>query len=768
MFIPAICLLCWSDGANPSVNPQAVQLFEAKVRPVLIEGCFPCHGPKKQRGGLRLDSRAGLLTGGDHGPALVPGAPEWSLLISAVRQTDELKMPPKKKLPSAQIADLARWIQLGAPWPDAGPAPSAGPPSEYPFAEEGRPHWAFQPLRRPAVPPVTDRAWPKNPIDAFILAGLEATGIAPNPPATKRELIRRVYYDLTGLPPAPAEVEAFAADPSPTAYAALVDRLLGSPHYGEKWGRHWLDLVRFAETNSYERDNPKPNAWRYRDYVIRAFNHDTPYDRFIREQLAGDELAARRDAALSSAVEAVIATGYYRLGIWDDEPTDPEQARYDGLDDIVATTGQVFLGLTLDCARCHDHKLDPIAQKDYYRLLAFFHNIHPYRNGGPTDEMRVVATPDGRQTCVPLIPDPADKPGPRRKKPRAGDTVLCVSEAGRQAPPTFVLLRGNPHVRGLQVEPGFPRVFQLPDPAIPTPPPAAATTGRRLVLANWIASADNPMTARVMANRLWQHHFGRGIVRSSNNFGLQGDKPTHPQLVDWLAAELIATSWRLKPLHRLMLLSNAYQMSSRGNPRALALDPVNDRCWRFDVRRLGAEEIRDSMLAVTGQLNPRMYGPGVYVDIPREVLAGQSMPGAGWGKSSAREQARRSIYIHVKRSLLTPILESFDLAETDRTSPVRFVTIQPTQALGMLNGEFPQQQAKALAARVRHEAGPDVGGQVRLVLSLVTSRPPQPAETERGVRFLRAVMRQGHLGPEAALADYCLLALNLNEFLFLD
>jgi hypothetical protein len=582
-------------------------------------------------------------------------------------------------------------------------------------------------------------------VDAFILARLEAKGLRPNPPAPKGELIRRVYYDLTGLPPTPEEVEAFVADRSPRAYEALIERLLASPHYGEKWGRHWLDLVRFAETNSYERDNPKPFAWRYRDYVIRALNRDTPYDRFVREQLAGDELA-------DSTPDALIATGYYRLGIWDDEPTDRLQARYDGLDDIVATTGQVFLGLTVDCARCHDHKIDPIPQKDYYRLVAFFQNINHYRNGGPTD-VRPIATRRGGT--------------PKGRRPTR-EQALCVTEAGRTAPETYVLLRGNPHVKGVRVEPAFPVILGGHKPVIPAPAEGARTTGRRRVLADWIVTGDNPLTARVMANRIWQHHFGRGIVRSPNNFGLQGDKPTHPELLDWLAAEFVRQGWRLKPLHRLILNSNAYRMSSRGNRAGLAADPANDLFWRFDMRRLTAEEIRDSILAVTGTLNPKMYGPGVYPEIPREVLAGQSMPGKGWGKSPPPEQNRRSVYVHVKRSLLTPILESFDVAETDRSAPVRFSTTQPTQALHMLNSAFLNKQAALLAGRLRREAGNDASNQVRRALFLATARPPNEAEVKRGVGLVEALREKDGASAGVALKCFCLLVLILNEFVYLD
>ncbi len=396
-------LIAWQGGACHAAEiaaktPSADELrfFEAKVRPLLAENCFRCHGEEKQEENLRLDSRAGILAGGDRGPALVPGSPEESLLIKAVNDSDDdLKMPPKKKLTREQIADLSSWIKSGAPWPDDGKPTTTTRRAGMKITAKDRSFWSFQPVKRPAAPAIKNAAWATNPIDAFILAKLESSGLQPNPPASPRELIRRVYYDLVGLPPTPAEVEAFAADRSPGAYGALVDRLLQSPHYGEKWGRHWLDLVRYAETNSYERDGEKPHAWRYRDFVIRSFNLDKPYDRFIREQLAGDELP-------DPAPDSIVGTGYYRLGIWDDEPSDREQARYDGLDDIVATTGQVFLGLTVDCARCHDHKIDPIPQKDYYRLLSFFHNVNHFHNGGPTDEISLPASalPEQRDGIV--------------------------------------------------------------------------------------------------------------------------------------------------------------------------------------------------------------------------------------------------------------------------------------------------------------------------------------------------------------------------------
>jgi mono/diheme cytochrome c family protein len=792
-------------AAEPS--PQEAEFFEKRIRPLLADYCYKCHSADadKVKGGLLLDSRAGLLKGGETGPGFVPGAPEKSLLIEAIHWTNEdLQMPPKKKLSDAQIADLTEWVKMGAPWP-SNPAPLAK--KEFTVTDKDRAHWAFRPVKRPVPPAVKNQARVANPIDAFVLAKLEAKGLTPNAAADKRALVRRVYYDVTGLPPAPEEVEAFVADSSPKAWETLVDRLLASPHYGEQWGRHWLDLVRFAETNSYERDNDKPRAWRYRDYVIRALNDDKPYDQFIREQLAGDELPDR-------SAESIIATGYYRLGIWDDEPVDGFQARFDMLDDIIATTGQVMLGLTVDCARCHDHKIDPIGQHDYYALLSFFHNVNQYRNGGPTDEVPLPGVPGGAKDADPfagkregletriaeieehfrerhpqkvvttqlvklqgeriLGKEPLERYLQFQKELAAlkndkvtGNKALAVTEAGPKPPETFILLRGNPANKGDKVEPAFLQVLDPPAPAI-VAPAGVKSSGRRLALANWIASRDNQLTARVMVNRVWQHHFGRGIVRSPNNFGVQGDAPTHPELLDWLASEFIEKGWSLKALHRLILTSNTYRMSSRPSPAALKADPPNDLLSHFDMRRLTAEELRDSLLAVTGTLNPEMFGPGVYVDIPKAVLAGQSRPGHGWGKSSPEEQARRSIYIFVKRSLNTPILASFDQAETDRSAPVRFASTQPTQALGMLNSAFVNEQAGKFAARIQREGGAEIAGQVGRALQLATARPPTEAEIERGVAFIDALQKTDGASAEAALKTFCLLALNLNEFLYLD
>lgn len=826
-----------SRGAVPARFSKADLDFYAKeVEPLLKEHCLKCHGGgDKVRGGLRLTSRAAILKGGDLGPAVRLDKPAESLLLQAIQYRDGLEMPPTGKLPPEKIALLTRWVERGLPMPpEASADAEAGRSGPSPT---DRAYWAYQPVRRPAVPAVRNIAWVRNPIDAFILARLEAAGLEPAPEADRVTLIRRLYFDLLGLPPTPEEVDAFVQDPAPDAYERLVDELLARPQFGEKWGRHWLDLVRFAETNGYERDGPKPNAWRFRDYVIRSFNADKPYDRFLREHLAGDELALRWDQEgrdEGEIAEAIIATGYYRLGLWDDEPVDLEMAKFDGLDDIVATTCQVFLGMTMNCARCHDHKIDPLPQTDYYRFLAFFRDVPHFSltrdvtskfnqtditpkarrlvyeaelnqrtrrieeltrqltqiedeaiRRMPAEDQRAAEGID-RPQVLKKVPQFLDEPQRReyerllaererfRKLPMPHrEMALSVNNCLVPPPPTHVLIRGNPHAQGQAVEPGYPAVLGFPDPVLPTIPQGAKTAGRRSVLADWIASPDNPLTGRVLVNRLWQHHFGRGIVASSNDFGKYGTPPSHPELLDWLADEFVrpadaAEAWRMKRLHRLMVTSSTYRMASRGRPEALERDPANDLFSRFAMRRLTAEEIRDAMLAVSGQLNLRQFGPSIYPPIPREVLAGQSRPGEGWGRSSPAEASRRSVYVYVKRSLLLPILNQHDLADTDNSCPVRYTTTVPTQSLGMLNGAFTNEQAGHLAERLRREVPNDLAGQVRRAIRLTTGREPSDREVADDLTLIADLQQRHGLSAADALKWFCLMQLNANEFVYLD
>ena len=828
MMVGIACLLPHSDGSLAQTPAQEKgkpaeedPFFEKEVAPILAANCLECHSGDKPKGKLAMTGRAALLKGGRQGPALSLDKPAESLLLRALSHEDTLKMPPKTKLSQKEIGILTHWVEAGAPWPNG--VVVVATKKERVITDEERHYWAYQPVKRPDVPAVKNKAWVRSPVDAFILAKLETKGLTPAVPADRLTLIRRATYDLTGLPPTPEAIDAFLNDKAPDAYEKLLDRLLASPQYGEKWGRHWLDLVRYAETNGYERDNPKPYAWRYRDYVIKSFNEDKPYDRFVKEQLAGDELP-NRDA------DAVIATGYYRLGLWDDEPADHEQARYDEFDDLVATTGQVFLGMTLNCARCHDHKIDPIPQKDYYQILAFFRDVPRYSNDpntGPNSSLTDVSALQIRQkheeetkkrdarrveleTALRQIEDEAIKKmpaedqrateGPERAKVLRAKLKKYLTEEQNTAytklrtemeglkpksdpgrvlalsvcnclvnpPPTTVMMRGNPHAPGVRVEPGFPAVLNLPAPKLPTPEKGAKSSGRRTVLANWIASPENPMTARVFVNRLWQHHFGRGIVASTNDFGKFGTPPTHPELLDWLADDFAQHGWQIKRMHKLLMMSSAYQMSAKANDADLKADPDNSLLWHFNMRRLTAEEVRDSMLAVSGKLNLKMGGPSVYPPIPKEVLAGQSVPGQGWPVSPPDEAARRSVYVHIKRSLLVPILTQHDQADTDSSCAVRFTTVVPTQALGLLNGQFSNEQAAALAERVRKETPGDLDAQIRRALRLTTGRTASAEEVKKDAAFVKRLQQKNKLSDQDAVRCYCLLLLNANEFVYLD
>lgn len=817
-----------SSAAEPKFTAEQIKYFEDEVQPVLKKHCWKCHGgDNKIHGGLRLTSRAAILKGGDLGPAVNLDAPLNSNLIKAINYHADLSMPPAGKLPDEERGILTKWVvNDGLAWSDKMKVEAKVEEPKHKGGvvnEEAKKYWAYQPVKKPPVPEVANNAWVKSPIDAFILSKLEAKGLTPAKPADRIALIRRVTYDLIGLPPTPEEVDQFLKDSDATpqaAYEKLINRLLASQHYGEKWGRHWLDLVRYAETNGYERDGPKPHAWRFRDYVIRSFNADKPYDRFIREQLAGDEID-REDP------DNIIATGFYRLGLWDDEPADPKLARYDELDDWVATTGQVFLGMTMNCARCHDHKIDPIPQADYYRMVAFFQDVQRFSNSRdprsmtnltditskerrkvyeeelrqreieivdltkrmmiledeaikrmPAEDQRA-AEGNRRPEVVKKVPDFLEQPqrgeynklrkqvDDLRHSPAASqEMALSINNCQSNPPQTNVLIRGNPSSPGAEVKPAFPSVLGFPEPNIAPTNKGAKSSGRRTVLANWIASKENQLTARVMVNRIWQHHFGRGIVPTPSDFGKFGEKPTHPELLDWLATEFMDGGWSFKKIHRTILLSNAYQMSSSASEKGLSVDPGNSLFWRFNMRRLVAEEVRDSFLAVSGELNTKMYGPSIYPKIPKEVLAGQSVPGQGWGSSSPEEAARRSVYVHLKRSLLVPILIQFDQADTDSSCPVRYTTTVPTQALGMLNGQFSNEQAAALAERLQKQG--DVNKQVHLAIRLTTSRTPSDDEVKKDVAFIQLMKDKHKLDDAEAIKRYCLMLLNANEFVYLD
>lgn len=794
--------------------------YGKEIKPLLAKRCYSCHGPDQAESGLGLHQAETSLVEGDSGERLiVPGDPESSHLLERIVANDDYDlMPPEgEPLSETEVELIRRWIQEGATFTKHWayePVQDVPPPNMSEAIQNLRDQAASTDQTPPIDSVVSDWQAGNHPVDAFLLDSLLAAGLTPNGPADRQTLIRRVTLDLTGLPPTPQEVAEFVNNSDPNAYEKLVDRLLQSPHYGERWGRHWLDLVRYAETNSFERDNPKPNAWKYRDYVIRSFNEDKPYDQFVKEQLAGDLLD-------NVTTESLTATGYYRLGIWDDEPADPLQARYDELDDLITVTGQTFLGLTINCARCHDHKIDPIPQTDYYGMLAFFADISRYGTRGDqvSNNQIDVSAPGLNEAYAELddqrrkleeeatqieqdgitkmsAPDQRATEGPKRQRERILKKKLRplltkeqrkrydeikselsliakkrdelpdrqqVLGLGKLRPieETFVLFRGNPHSPADSVTPRFPEIFQE-SPREMTP------EERRRVFAEWVTSPDNRLSSRVMANRIWQHHFGRGIVRSPNNFGGLGVPPTHPELLDYLANRLVDGSWKIKDMHRLICTSQAYQMSSEIKEASQAIDPANDLFWKFDSRRLSAEEVRDSILAVNESLNRDHYGPSFYPNLSAEVMAGQSRPGQGWGNSTEAERNRRSVYIHVKRSLLTPLLSAFDFPEPDTTCEARFATLQPGQAMSLLNSDFIHEEADKLARSVRSKLPGEPSPQtfVAAVIEQVLMRPALEVEIQEGVELINELVSQYQISPERANALYALSVLNWNEFVF--
>lgn len=794
-------------------TPAKAEFFTKKIKPLLETHCFKCHSHAsgKSKGNLVLDSLASMVKGGDSGPALVPGQPEKSLLLHAVRYAkDELRMPPTGKLPDDKIALLAEWIKMGAPWP--GGAKTTTGPALGKITDEDRRYWAFQPVKAHQVPDSKDPLWAKNPIDRFVLGRLHAEGLRPSPPAERAALVRRIYADLVGLPPSPQEIDAFVADTAADAYEKLVDRLLASPRYGEKWARHWLDLVRYAESDGYRIDEYRPQSWQFRDYVIRSLNADKPYDRFVQEQLAGDEM-------FPDNPDALTATAYLRHWIYEYNQRDVRTQWQNILEDLTDVTGEAILGLGMGCARCHDHKFDAILQKDYYRLQAFFAGIQPQdylplasqeqqkeyyarlaawekrtatiraqiaefekperanaEKGAidkfPPDIQEMIRKTEAERTPFEkqlaalayrqviyefdkldnrfkgdkkdklvdlrreLAKFDADKPAPL---PRG----LTVRDVGLEAPPIFLPRKNQP------VEPGFLTVLDE-KPAAIAPIKAQASSGRRTALAKWLTSRDNPLTTRVIVNRLWQHHFGQGLVNTPSDFGRLGDKPSHPELLDWLARRFVEDGWSLKKMHRLLVTSQTYRQAATAPAPDMAVkkDPQNRLLWRASTRRLQAEQIRDALLSVTGRLDLTMSGPSVDV-----------------------AQPRRTIYTKMFRNNRDPLLDVFDAPEGVSSVGQRNVTTTPTQALLMINSPFMLQQAQALAARLQKENSDD--DVIRAAFRLTFGRSPSQNETQSAVTFLnqqaqRINPRTPSDGRQGALVDFCHVLLNANEFLYID
>ncbi|MFO0915760.1 MAG: PSD1 and planctomycete cytochrome C domain-containing protein [Pirellulales bacterium] len=741
-FVLGMSLIAVAILSCGSVSTAAEDGGWSAARDILKQKCLVCHNAVRHASGLRLDAASQVLAGGDSGPAVEPGLSDQSELIRRVTTEDESeRMPPKgAPLTGEQIAVLRHWIDQGA----------TVPPDEkvVPSVEQ---HWAFQPLRAPAIPAVRDRSWPTNAIDAFVLHRLEQEGWTPNPSAEPAALLRRAHLDLTGLPPSLAELQAYLDDDRPDAYLRLIDRLLAQPAYGERYARHWLDVVRYADSNGYERDAAKPEVWRYRDYVIRALNEDRPFDQFTREQLAGDEIP-------DATTETVLATGLHRLGPWDDEPADVAMDRYDQLDDMISTTSLAFLGLTIGCARCHDHKFEPLSQVDYYSLVAIF---------TPLDRPREGRTELTRPAVAPAALARAESP--------ASGTVngYFLIEKPGPVDPVYVLLRGTPGRHGDVVEPAVPAILGRWSP--PPSPGPGQTSGRRLQLAHWIASPDNPLTARVIVNRVWQWHFGQGLVTTPNDFGLMGDRPTHPELLDYLAHWFVHEGqWSLKRLHRLIMTSRTYQMSHAVRSEQMRADPENRLLWRRSQSRLDAETIRDAMLAVSGRLDTTMYGPPIYPHVPAEALQNHADKETIWPAFDEQTASRRTVYAFIKRSLLLPMLEVLDFCDTTRSTGRRMTTTVPTQALTMFNGQFTNRQAELFADRLQRMAPDDPTRQIQLAWQLALSRLPSEVELAAATAFLREEIATAEDDASEEPADrqrramiqLCRTIVNLNEFVY--
>jgi len=707
-----------SSAGEPAADNDPDTFFELKVRPLLAGTCVKCHGADKVSGGLRLDSREAMLKGGESGPAVVPGDPSKSLLIQAVQHEDEsLEMPPGKLLPESIRADLAAWVDAGAKWPKSS---SAG------RTIVGRKHWAFGPLNVVSTPE-DPTGWAKAPVDRFIAAGHRGRGLRPAPRADPRILIRRATFDLIGLPPTAGRVEAFVADDHPDAYAHLVDELLASPHYGERWGRYWLDLARYADTAGDNSDYPIPQAYRYRDYVIDAFNADVPYDRFVHEQLAGDILAIQGPP--EDYARRVIATGFIaqakRFG------THKLEDIHEIIEDTLNTTSQVVLGVSLRCARCHDHKFDPITSRDYYALYGFFESTK-YPFAGAEEEPRP-------SEFVPLSLPGAVKARKEKEPPIPGDLLAYAVRDGK---PTDVKIQkgGNPGNLGEVVPRGVLKCLD-PHPSMAIPKEGSG----RLELARWLTTSPaSALTARVMVNRIWQHHFGKPIVPTPSDFGLRGTPPTHPELLDWLAREFIASGWSVKAMHRKIMLSKTYQLAAMVDTANAETDTGNASYWRFDRRALDAEALRDTLLALGGSLDRSRPGPHPFP------------PAKSWHFTAHHQfkavypSDHRSVYLMVQRLHPHPYLTIFNGPDTSMSTAVRDRSSVPLQALFLLNSPFVHDQA-ARFARSLIDQQSDPRARLRLAYLRVFARPPSAEENDRSLAYLARYEQT--LAAESVVAD---------------
>ena len=808
--------------------------FELDVRPIFETHCISCHSVQNHQSGLVLETQSSVLEGGAlGGPSIIPGKSQSSPLIQRLLGEKVLRMPPNgKPLSSEQMELIARWIDemdggtlVGKPLLD-------------------KPTWPWTPLKKPTVPLVKQTTWVRNPIDAFILAKLEEKGMRPSVPVSNHSLLRRLYFGLIGLPPTPKEMKQFLKDPSPKAYRATIERLLSDPRYGERWARHWLDLVRYGDSMGGALDYALPHMWRFRDYVIRVFNQDRPYNRFIKEQIAGEAYQSYRE-------EGKIGTGFLNLQVLVEGSGD---GRRDFLTDVVNTTGSVFLGVTLGCARCHDHKYDPISQRDYYRIEGFFApmlrpqaqplpftqyelpNLEPKTWGKKSqawekrlterkewgskiekafqekvNQYRVLMAPQDLKDWVhtdlkkPLFPADtlmteeekkqfslierqrarfANPNSPARFEPMAYFPTEPMGSLG-YAPTTFLLKGGDPKAKQEVIKPGF-LVAASKDP---NPVNLEGWSGtRRKKLAEWIASPQNPLTARVMVNRIWHYHFGKGLVTTPSDFGKNGGGTVHPDLIDWLAAKFIETDWSVKEIQRLILSSNIYRQSMHNTQiqEYRKIDSMNQYLWRMPPKRLEAEAIRDSILAVSGELNPIAGGPGFFPELDDQVLKGAR---TWWEPDSQQERNRRSIYMLQQRIIALPLIRVFDGPNINETCAVRDVTTATPQVFALFNSQFAHRKSRAMAQRIVREVGQDRARQVERAFQLALQRRPSAEEKVKGLDFLgfktgsknnmdlqkitfnRATHDKEVLQITTAsrsLSDFCLAMFNLNEFIFLQ
>jgi hypothetical protein len=805
--------------ADPRPTKSGAEFFEKKIRPIFVRHCYECHSgdPKKAKSNFVLDTREGLKKGGESGPVIVPGHPDDSPLIEAVRY-DGLEMPPKEKLPDELIDALVEWVEMGAPDPRSG---KAARPGKIDLAD-ARKFWAFQRPRPQRPPNVEETSWPQGDIDRFVAARREKEHLKPAPQADRVTLIRRVTFDLIGLPPTPDEIDAFVADTSSHAFAAVVDRLLASERFGERWGRHWLDVARYGESTGKERNIPYRYAWRYRDYVIDSFNADVPYDRFIVEQLAGDLLIAKNTAERD---RHMIATGFLAIGAKGVNTKEREQFRYDVIDDQIDATGRAFLALTVACARCHDHKYDPIPTADYYAIAGIYRSTETFAGVRPgkksaSDKALLTLASAGKharkggaetkeQESHEAEIDKLDaqlaelkrsqrqakqqarqakkgkgRPAPTGARPQLdqkqvreqikkledrldeleaapsppGDFVMAVRDGSPENSP--LLARGEIKDKGALVPRGVLSVIRTPEGNV------NPRHSGRLELAHWIASKDNPLTARVMVNRVWQHLFGQALVPSSDNFGALGDEPSHPELLDYLAIEFVQQDkWSIKKLIRTIVLSHSYQMASDFDPQNHAIDPSNRFLWRMERRRLDAEEIRDAMLAASGELELKRPEGSPVLELPNAQIKG------GKGLQDIKRPSNfRSVYLPELRNNVPEMLQVFDAADPSLIIGKRDVTTVATQALFLMNSPFVIKQSDLLAKRVLGAQGLSPPARIDLAYRLTLGRLPTDREKSDVTRYLadyrKSLESGGHKGNagQAAWTSFCQTLFASGEF----